>query len=155
MKTTATVSAIVATLFMTGTAFAQDVAPKLHKMGPMQMDANNDGKVSYEEFSEGRLVQGLKSRDTNGDGSISKQEFIDDRLEEARQKMAKRLSLRFAELDRDNDGAISAVEIEFQKRQQFSKMDRNDDGVIEGRELRRVGRMVRHMRTPEPSPKPQ
>lgn len=43
----------------------------------MKADANNDGKVSYEEFKNARLKhmeEHFKRRDANGDGFISPEE---------------------------------------------------------------------------------
>lgn len=103
-----------------------------------RMDANHDGRVSREEFyqylkqrrKEHRQAR-LKMMDSNGDGQVSKDEF----LAYANTKAAQ----RFARMDRNQDGILSADELGMRtchhhrhtgRKGLFSKIDANHDGVV-------------------------
>ena len=72
-----------------------------------KMDANNDGKVSFEEFKEARKASAQKKfdrLDSNGDGFISK----DDK---------KRTTQFFDHADSNHDGLLSKEEFNAAKKQ--------------------------------------
>ncbi len=98
-----------------------------------QMDADDNGSVSIEEFKQHaaehrknwqRKMHGKMDRD--GDGAISKQEFID--------RAVKRAERRFGKLDTNGDGVLSEQEnVRRQPRKEhrlLEKMDKNQDGLI-------------------------
>jgi hypothetical protein len=73
------------------------------------MDANQDGKVTKEEFMAFYMEHAQKTRDarfdrldTNGDGKITRKGFMAVRLNEA-EKIGK---FRFNRIDADGDGII-------------------------------------------------
>lgn len=108
------------------------------------MDTDGNGTVSVEEFQQYReQQQGDKGKakkiakhDTDGDGSISKEEFLAPRI--------KRLEAKFAELDKNGDGKLSANEIPDGKKDKkqkqvkrpslFPNIDANSDGQISDEE---------------------
>jgi EF hand len=73
---------LLATLFATLSFGAANVMANHHEGGEhekqeMEADANNDGKVSYDEFKAAReknMEEHFKRRDTNGDGFIDQAE---------------------------------------------------------------------------------
>lgn len=154
-KTTALLMA--AGLIMTAPLIAQERAPK-DGDGPRgemrermrekmhahlkQMDANGDQKISREEFDSMGL-RGITDHDANKDGKVTKEEFTQERIAQMVAKMEKRLSMHFAQFDRNNDGEISADEVKFQKDQRFAKLDRNDNGELTMDELRGMGKQMR------------
>ena len=88
-----------------------------------QMDANNDGAISFEEFRmpEGRDAPEMRM-DANGDGEITREEVSNvatQRTEEALD--------RFAALDADGDGVVTQGE---RRRAAFNRMDGDGDGQI-------------------------
>jgi hypothetical protein len=70
------------------------------------LDANGDGVVSPEEAKAGTAAL-LKKHDADGNGTLSKKEF-GDLVAEMSRGFAER---PFTMLDADNDGQVSAVEI--------------------------------------------
>jgi Ca2+-binding EF-hand superfamily protein len=66
-----------ALVFSAVTAFANHHEGTETEAKEMKADANNDGKVSYEEFKAAReqhMEEHFKRRDTNGDGFIDANE---------------------------------------------------------------------------------
>lgn len=77
-----------------------------------KMDANNDGKVSFEEFKEARKASAQKKfdrLDSNGDGFISK----DDK----KTSYKKRATQFFDNADSNHDGMLSQEEFVAAKKQ--------------------------------------
>ena len=108
-----------------------------------QMDADNDGAISFDEFRmpEGRDAPEMRM-DANGDGEITRDEvsqIATQRTEEALD--------RFDAMDADGDGVVTQGE---RRRSAFNRMDGDGDGQItksefrEAREDRR--RMMREQR---------
>jgi Ca2+-binding EF-hand superfamily protein len=97
-------------LFSFSIVFAQETAKKVFDL----MDANQDGKVTKEEFMTFYMEYAKKARDarfnrldTNGDGKISRKEFMAIQIEEA-EKIGK---FRFNRIDADRDGVITEEEL--------------------------------------------
>ena len=103
-----------------------------------QMDSDHNGVVSSQEFrdyiKQRRLEhkqERLKSMDTNGDGQVSKDEYL--------AYQARKAEARFARLDANHDGLLSADELDkrgshrhhhYGSKGLFHKLDSNGDGVI-------------------------
>ena len=96
-----------------------------------QMDANNDGAISFDEFRmpEGRDAPEMRM-DANGDGEITRDEvsqIATQRTEEALD--------RFDAMDADGDGVITQGE---RRRAAFNRMDGDGDGQITKSEFKQA-----------------
>mgnify|MGYP005700442307 FL=1 len=101
-----------------------------------QMDANNDGVISFDEFRVpgGRDAPEMRM-DANGDGKITRDEVSQigtQRTEEALD--------RFDALDADGNGVVTQGE---RRRAAFNRMDGDGDGQITKSEFREA-RKDRH-----------
>ena len=95
-----------------------------------QADANHDGKVTKQEYTDARAAQ-FSRMDRNDDG------FIDDAdsragANERGQRAAKALRGR---IDSNGDGKISKEEFVNAPTMLFDKFDANKDGVLDATEL--------------------
>ena len=88
-----------------------------------QMDANNDGAISFDEFRmpEGRDAPEMRM-DANGDGDISREEATRIATERTKEIMA-----RFDDMDADGDGVVTQSE---RRRSAFNRMDGDGDGQV-------------------------
>ena len=103
-----------------------------------QMDANNDGAISFDEFRMpgGRDAPEMRM-DANGDGEITREEVS----EVATQRTEEALT-RFDAMDADGNGVVTQSE---RRRSAFNRMDGDGDGQItksEFREARKDRRRV-------------
>ena len=94
-----------------------------------QMDANNDGAISFDEFRmpEGRDAPEMRM-DANGDGKITREEVS----EVATQRTEEALT-RFDAMDADGNGVVTQSE---RRRSAFNRMDGDGDGQITKSEFR-------------------
>ena len=103
-----------------------------------QMDADNDGAISFDEFRmpEGRDAPEMRM-DANGDGEITRDEvsqIATQRTEEALD--------RFDALDADGDGVVTQGE---RRRAAFNRMDGDGDGQITKSEFKQARKDRRRM----------
>ena len=108
------------------------------KSAVKQMDANNDGAISFDEFRlpDGRDAPEMRV-DANGDGEITRDEvsqIATQRTEEALD--------RFDALDADGNGVVTQGE---RRRAAFNRMDGDGDGQITKSEFREARQDRRHM----------
>jgi len=103
-----------------------------------QMDANNDGAISFDEFRMpgGRDAPEMRM-DANGDGEITRDEvsqIATQRTEEALD--------RFDALDADGNGVVTQGE---RRRAAFNRMDGDGDGQIIKSEFREARKERRRL----------
>ena len=104
-----------------------------------KMDTDGDGALSAAE-GEAAAEKMLDRLDTNGDGILTKDEFTarkgSGRLSTAQQqKLDDRRAKRFAAMDKDGDGQVSAAEFFAAAQQRFTAADANGDGRVTKDEL--------------------
>jgi Ca2+-binding EF-hand superfamily protein len=80
-------------------------------------------------------------RDTNGDGVLTKAEFMAEKggrqlSAEQQQKLDASRAKRFAAMDKNGDGQVSAAEYFAAAQQRFAAADTNGDGRLTKEELR-------------------
>lgn len=101
-----------------------------------RMDANNDDKLTKEEFrgyikqrkSENRAKM-LERMDTNKDSAVTEDEYVAYKSEKAK--------LKFVHMDKNVDGALSAEEMQDHGKHKhgkgkriFKRMDKDGDGQV-------------------------
>lgn len=100
-----------------------------------KFDANDDGKVSAEEFDQTRMFN-FEDIDTDQSGGVSMEEMTAHR-----EKMrAQRQKKHFDKVDSDGNGEISKAEFDAKRTSMFERMDKNDDGMIEKSEMPKGGK---------------
>ena len=94
-----------------------------------QMDANNDGAISFDEFRmpEGRDAPEMRM-DVNADGEITREEVSNVATQRTEEALA-----RFDDMDADGDGVVTQSE---RRRSAFNRMDGNGDGQITKNEFK-------------------
>lgn len=163
-------------LLMVGSALAHPMGMGEPGQKP-KADMNNDGKVSLAEFQKAHLDRMMKS-DTNQDGKISEAEFMAmkpmmgpdappkmsgmghmDGKEGQDHKMGmgpdhqEHQGMMFDMMDRDNDGFVTADEINAMSAKRFKRMDKNGDGLLTPDERPRWGKGGPHHDHDGPEPK--
>lgn len=93
------------------------------------LDGDNDGKVSDAELRE--FVGKVKSADADSDGYVTRQEARTALVERARGRMAGGFMERF---DTNDDGQVTADEFPGRD-ERFAQMDADGDGVVTAAEL--------------------
>ncbi len=103
-----------------------------------QMDVNNDGAISFDEFRmpEGRNAPEMRM-DANGDGEITRDEVREVATQRTEDALA-----RFDALDADGDGVVTQGE---RRRSAFNRMDGDGDGQITKSEFREARKDRRRM----------
>ena len=125
----------------TVTASAQEPKPPVvRRLPPTQpllvaLDANRDGSLSPSEIADSS--EALGDLDRNGDGMLTRKELL-PRLPKDKSKqpppLPKGPSPLMAALDLDDDGTLSAGEIEDAPLSLVS-LDKNEDGTLSRKEL--------------------
>ena len=103
-----------------------------------QMDTNNDGAISFDEFRmpEGRDAPEMRM-DANGDGEITR-----DEVSQIATQRAEMALTSFDKMDADGDGVITQSE---RHRSAFNRMDGDGDGQITQSEFREARKDRRRM----------
>lgn len=91
-----------------------------------EFDANHDGGITLEEFSQHRAER-FKKYDMNSDQKISIEEFTAgvaaDKVEGRKQ--------RFVEMDTNHDGLLTEADMTERAKGQFIGMDKSGDGKVD------------------------
>jgi len=111
------------------------------KHGRPPMDANSDGIVTREEAKAfPRLTADFDAADANKDGQLDTAEMNAHRVK-MRGEMRAKAEQRWAEADKDGDGALSREEAQASMpglAERFDKFDSNGDGKIGRDEMHSV-----------------
>ena len=140
MKTIAIAGLLVA---LAGSAAAQGVPPNL------LADANNDGKVSKQEYVDSRR-KAIMRADHDRDGKVSAAEWKRAadlermELQEAGADGASRVGKGgwFQAIDANKDGFVTPQEIDTVSNARFPKLDLNGDGYVDRIEAQKLARRV-------------
>ena len=164
-KLTTVLSTALLTLTIAGSAFAQNAAPaqsceghgRGHRMERMteRFDANRNGQLELSELPA-QMQARVASADTNRDGVLSPDELrtawqahraeirtqmdtdhdgtISDGERQAFRET--RASARFARLDANGDGVVTAAEVGAERWARIGRADTNGDGAVTRDELR-------------------
>lgn len=110
-----------------------------------QLDANNDGRVSHEEYLAGARAHFAKL-DTNGDGIVKADELVAGGEKKSKLKFwekdepaARALTGRVGDSDRDGDGQITRGEAETGAEAAFSALDADKDDALSLQEMEAAG----------------
>jgi Ca2+-binding EF-hand superfamily protein len=105
-----------------------------------KMDSDGDGALSAAE-GEAAAETMFDRRDANGDGVLTEAEFMAEKgggrlSSEQQQKLDALRAKRFAAMNKDGDGQVSAAEFFAAAQQRFTAADGNGDGRVTKDELR-------------------
>jgi Ca2+-binding EF-hand superfamily protein len=104
-----------------------------------RFDANNDGRVSRDEFASGNQ-QAFDRLDANKDGVVTGDE-VQTLAARARGEAQQRI---LAALDANRDGRVARDEYINADRERFDRMDANKDGRISREEAAEAARAMRN-----------
>lgn len=94
------------------------------------IDADKDGKVTEAELDAYRAAE-FKAADANSDGILSAEELTQQHLARMAERAADRSARMIESLDGNGDGSLSADEMDQSARERgFAQIDRDDDGAI-------------------------
>jgi Ca2+-binding EF-hand superfamily protein len=105
-----------------------------------KMDSDGDGTLSAAE-GEAAAEKMFDRRDSNGDGVLTEAEFTADKgsrplSAERQQKLDAYRAKRFAAMDKDGNGQVSAAEYFAAAQRRFAAADANGEGLVTKHELR-------------------
>jgi Ca2+-binding EF-hand superfamily protein len=116
-----------------GFALAQQDGPQERSNGLFQYDSNNDGTVTQSEYEASRTAR-FDTLDANNDGQLTREEMRAGRGNRGERghhrggRHGMRGGLEHA--DANNDGNITREEFLAGPTQRFAQLDSNNDGVI-------------------------
>lgn len=148
----------LALMLATGAVHAQAPAeaPQAGEPRPapfLQLDTDKDGSISRAEWDAPRLAA-LKALDPDADGVVTLEEMKADAVARATARAEAQAERRFARLDLDGDGRVTAAEAMMagpsgpQKARGhggdlFARLDADKDGTLSAQELENARKMMR------------
>lgn len=111
------------------------------------LDANSDGKITQAEIDALKATR-FAAMDTDGNGKISAEEFAagrkaksEERAEKFEERKAKMIEKMIEKLDTDEDGEISADEMDAMgKTSMIERLDTDGDGTISEEEFEKISK---------------
>lgn len=118
---------------------AQDHGGRFMERLFAKMDADGNGVLSSAE-GEAAVLKMFEKQDADGDRYLSQAEFMSRKHDrqpsaEKAQKLGDLKAKRFAALDKDGDGRVSAEEFFAAAQQRFAAADLNKDGQVTREEI--------------------
>ena len=107
-----------------------------------QVDANDDGVISPEEFQAKRSGH-FSSADKDGAAGLSFEEFTALQEQRENERRIRRAKRAFKHLDTNSDGIIDDAEFAVRADHMFERLDANDDGNLSQEEMKQ-GRKGSH-----------
>ncbi len=104
-----------------------------------ELDKNNDGIISKEEYDVG-MIERFKKADKTGKNQLSRADveaMVREQLEKQVQRMSDGI---YRYTDTNKDGIISKDEWDASQKVRFERMDKNKDGKIDDTEMKHRGR---------------
>jgi Ca2+-binding EF-hand superfamily protein len=98
----------------------------------LTLDKNKDGRVSYEEYADGPILDRFKSLDKDGSGYLERPE-IEAIVKKLAADARKRLAEFIDRYDLNHDGKVTREEFPGSDAV-FARLDRNKDGVVDDRD---------------------
>lgn len=100
-----------------------------------EMDSNGDGKITQAEITASK-TRNFHAMDTNNDGAVSSDEMLNHAINKMKERMQERMGKRFAKIDKDSNGTISADEFGGRTSKMMEHLDTNKDGAISMQEVK-------------------
>lgn len=101
-----------------------------------ETDTNGDG-ISLDEYkakmTADREERNARREEMRAQKKAEKEENREERAANRAERMAERTEKRFASMDADGNGTVSADEYKTAGNKMFDRMDRNDDGILNDR----------------------
>lgn len=119
----------------------------------LQLDTDKDGSISRAEWDAPRLAA-LKALDPDADGVVTLEEMKADAVARATARAEAAAERRFARLDLDGDGRVTAAEAMMAGPEgprkarghggdMFARLDADKDGILSAQELQNARKMMR------------
>lgn len=135
-------------------AGAAQAAPHGHSDFVRDYDTNKDGAVTKAEFDAVRAER-LKTMDADKDGRVSEAEYIaeyaarleaelaastdePERKDTIRERQLAQAKVRYAVLDKDKNGDLTAAEFAASGARAFAEQDGDGDGVVKAGEPKKT-----------------
>ena len=135
---TGAAGALVAVAFFAFAPPTQAQSPKQHPAERPtslfhKLDANNDGKVTYDEYVSYRDTVVWAHYDTKGTGEISRKDY---------QAGSHGRALEFNRIDVNGDHIMQKSEFDTETKRLFDRRDRNKDGILTANEFEKPRKKI-------------